>query len=67
MCDDVLCTWFPAIAYQGLCATNSEWLLIPSGVGILKSVSWAGANFKSTQERNIGRYGSDILRRSLLS
>ena len=31
MCDDVICTWLPAIAYQGLCATGSEKLLIVQG------------------------------------
>ena len=30
MCDEVLCAWVPAIAYQGLCAPSFETLLIPT-------------------------------------
>jgi hypothetical protein len=30
MCDDVPCTWLPAIAYQRVCTTRSETLLIPT-------------------------------------
>ncbi len=28
--DEVPCTWLPVIAYQGLCATTSNTLLIPT-------------------------------------
>ena len=34
MCDDVPRTWLPTITYQGLCATGSEKLLVPTAVGI---------------------------------
>ena len=30
MGDEVPCTWLPVIAYQGLCATSSKTLLIPT-------------------------------------
>jgi len=38
MCDDVPCTWLPAIAYQGLCATGSEKLLIPTVALVITQV-----------------------------
>ncbi len=30
LCDDVPCTWLPAVTYPGLCATSCERLLIPT-------------------------------------
>ncbi len=59
MCDEVLCAWVPAIAYQGLCAPSFETLLIPT-VYLTQLNVLAGAEHKLLKLVNLIQYQSCI-------